>query len=178
MAKSRQVKEQTLTAVQKKFATMKAVVFTHYQGLTVKEVTELRNQLRQADVELMVIKKTLLRRVLKEANYDPTIVEQLPGSVALTFGYTDEVLPAKLLYTFGRTHEPIKLVGGIVDGKFLAAEQVNVLAKLPNREELITQTIWTIKAPLTGLVNVLGGTLRSLINLLIALKDKQPVTAA
>lgn len=177
MPKNRQEKEQSVTAVAEKLATMKAVVFANYDGLTVNENTELRRMLRTESIDLIMAKKTLLRRALEVSHLDPAIVDTLDGGIALAFGYADEVLPAKLLQKYTQAHPAIKLVGGIVDGAFFPAEQIIALAKLPGREELIAKTIWTIKGPLTGLVNVMAGNLRGLVNVLQALKDKQPATA-
>lgn len=176
MAKSKQSKNDTLASLADKLSRMKALVFTHYQGLTVKQVTELRKQLRTESVDLLVAKKTLLRKALAGAGLDPNTVDQLPGDVAVAFGYADEVGPAKLLNTYGLKHPQIELLAGVVNGRTLSGPEVQVLAKLPSRQELLTKTVWVIKGPMTGLVNVMAGNLRGLITVLGAIKDRQPVT--
>lgn len=174
MPKTRQQKEATLEALTDKLRSMKAVVFTAFSGLTVKDTSDLRNQLRAQQIEMMVAKKTLMRRALKEAALDPDMIDQIEGSVAMVFGYDDEVTPAKLLSTYAKSHEQVKLVGGIADGKFLNAAEVMALSKVPSRQELLTKTVWTLKSPMTGLVNVMAGNIRGLLTILQALKDKQP----
>lgn len=174
MPKTRVQKESELTNLVAKLREMKAVVFASYAGLSVKDTTDLRRQLRDQQVDLLVAKKTLFRRALKDADLDPAIVDHISGAVSMAFGYTDEVLPAKLLKKFSTDHKAVELVGGIVQGQYIAGPAVMALAKLPSREELIAKTVWTIKAPLTGLVQVLNGNLRGLITILSAIKDKQP----
>lgn len=158
-------------------AAMKALVFASYEGLSVKDVTELRAHLRKENIDLLVAKKTLLRKSLTLAGFDPSIVDQIQGSVAMAFGYTDEVTPAKVLQKFSKDHDVVKFKGGIIQGQFLNAAQVKSLAALPSREELLAKTVWVLNSPVTGLVNVLAGNIRSLITILQALKDKQPAVA-
>lgn len=174
MPKTRQQKEVTLNALTEKLRSMKAVVFTAFSGLSVKDSSDLRNQLRKQEIEMMVAKKTLMRRALKEAELDPAMIDQVEGSVAMVFGYEDEVAPAKLLSTYAKTHEQVKLVGGIADGKFLTATEVVALSKVPSRQELLTKTVWTLKSPMTGLVNVMAGNIRGLLTILQALQEKKP----
>lgn len=177
MAISRQSKEQTLTELRDKLQRTKGLIFTHYQGLTVKAITDLRRTLRAADVELVVAKKTLLRKALGESGYDPNMVDRLEGSVAMAFGYSDAVAPAKLLQTFAKENPAIELIGGVVDGQTIDASQAMTLAKLPGRDELRAKLVWVLGSPISGLVNVTAGTLRSLINVLNAIKERQPAPA-
>lgn len=177
MAKTRAQKELTVKQLVEKLSTMKALVFISFAGLTVKEATLLRQTLREQQVDFLIAQKSLLRRALGQADLDPEIVDRVAGSAALAFGYGDEVMPARLLQKFGKDHPAVQLVGGVVQGAWLGAPEVQALAKLPNREELIAKTVWTIQAPLTGLVNVMAGNLRGLLNVLNALQAKQPATS-
>lgn len=177
MAISRQAKAETLVELRDKLQRTKGLIFTHYQGLTVKEVTELRRELRNNDVELVVAKKTLLRKAMAEAGFDAAVVDTLEGSVAMAFGYSDEIAPAKILQTFGKTHPTVQLMGGMVAGQLMDAAQAVALSKLPGRDELRAKLVWVIGSPISGLVNVTAGTLRSLINVLNAIKEKSPAPA-
>lgn len=177
MAKSRQTKATALADLQDKLARMKSVVFSGYAGLTVKDVTELRRSLRSEDVELVMTKKTLLRQALPGLNIDASVVDSLEGEIALAFGFADEVTPAKLLAKFGKTKDALKMKGAVVNGQFLNASEAIALAKLPGRQELLAKTVWTIKGPMTGMVNVMAGPLRGFINVLNAYKDQRPAAA-
>lgn len=177
MAITRQAKEETLAQLSDKLQRTKGLIFTHYQGLTVKEVTELRKTLRSSDVELVVAKKTLLRKAMTSAGFDAAVVDQLEGSVAMAFGYSDEIAPAKVLQAFAKTHPSVQLMGGMVGGQFMDAKQAVALSKLPGRDELRAKLVWVIGSPLSGLVNVTAGTLRSFINVLNAIKEKSPASS-
>ncbi len=178
MAISRQSKEQTLVELKDKLQRSKGLIFTHYQGLTVKDVTELRKTLRAEDVELVVSKKTLLRKAMSEAGFDGAVVDQLEGSVAMAFGYSDQVAAAKLLQAFAKTHPAVKLMGGLVEGQVLDAKQAVALAKLPSRDELRAKLVWVIGSPMSGLVNVTAGTLRNFIQVLSAISEQAPAQAS
>lgn len=177
MAITRQAKEQTLTDIREKMQRAKGLMFTHYQGLSVKDITELRRELRKNDVELMVAKKTLLRKAMTENGFDATVVDSLEGSIAMAFGYGDEITPAKVLQAFAKDHPSVKLMGGMIGGEAMTAAQAVALAKLPGRDELRAKLVWVIGSPLSGLVNVTAGTLRSLINVLNAIKDQAPASS-
>jgi len=177
MAKSRSTKTAALADLQDRLGRMKSVIFSGYTGLTVKEVTELRRVLRAEGVEFVMTKKTLLRQALPSLKIDATVVDDLQGEIALAFGFEDEVLPAKLLTNFAKTHKQVNLKGAVVQGQFLSAAQALALSKLPSREELLAKTVWTLKSPMTGIVNVLAGPLRNLLNVLNAYKDQRPASA-
>ena len=177
MPKTRQQKEESVAQLSDQLSRMKAVVFAKYDGLTVNEVNELRQTLRKENVDYTVAKKTLLRLATKQANLDPQWIDALEGSVALAFGYEDEVLAAKLLSAFSKKHPAIQLAGGVVQGRLLSGVEVVALSKLPSREQLLGQVVGSINAPVSGFVSVLAGNLRGLINVLQAYQEKQPAHA-
>lgn len=172
MPKTRQEKEATLTGLVDRFQRMTAVVFAGYQGLSVKQITELRSQLRTGAVDMIVAKKTVLRKALASAQLDQTVVDDLDGAIAVVVGFADEIVPAKLLQQFAKKNPAVIFKGGYVGRDFYPADRITALAKLPGRQELLTQTVWVIKGPVTGFVNVLSGVMKSFINVISAIKDK------
>ncbi len=173
MAKSRQQKEATVAALEEKFKNSKAVVFTNFDGLSVSEADEMRQALRDAGVEYMVAKRTLIGLALKKAELQDVSIDELTGGIGVAFGIDDEITPAKTLATFGKKSEALKLVGGIFEGKYIDAAQVAQLAAMPSKEELLVKLMWLINYPTTGLVNVLAGTMRSFVYALQAIKDSK-----
>jgi large subunit ribosomal protein L10 len=96
------------------------------------------------------------------------------GPMALAMGFEDEVAPARVIFQYAKKHDALEIVGAITgDGQVLDAAQVKALANLPTREQLIAQVVGTIAAPLSGFVGVMSGNVRSIINLLNALQEKQ-----
>jgi len=171
MAKTRKQKEEELKRLKESLKAMKALVFVNYDGVGVNEINELRKVLRENKVDYYVAKRTLLKRAFEENKMDIDI-GSLSGGLGLAFGLEDEVMPAKLLYDFSKEHENLKLIGGIFEGNFIDKEKVLELAKLPSREELIFKTVYLIKSPVSGLVNVLKGNLNKLVFVLKAIQEK------
>ena len=170
MAKTRQQKEQTVAGLVEAFGAMKSAVFVNYQGLKVKEADELRRSADKEKVAYVVAKKTLLDKAMKSVNvsFDAKALQGMIG-VATS---EDEVSAAKLLVGFGKTHEALKVLGGVVDGKIVDVAAIKSLASLPSKQQLLGQLVGTINAPLSGLVNVLAGNIRALVNVLNAVKAK------
>ncbi len=172
MAKTRQQKEVSIKKFQDNLGTMKVAVFAATDGLTVKEVTQLRKNLRAAQVAFIGVKKTLLRKALEGAGLDAAPLAAFRGNAAVAFGTADEVQPASVLHAFAKTNKNLKFMGGILNGNWMTAAQVTALAKLPSKHELIAKVVWTIKAPLTGLANVLAGPMRGFVQVLKAKAEK------
>jgi large subunit ribosomal protein L10 len=173
MPKIRAKKEEEVNHLVEQFKKSKSVVFTAFEGLTVAESEQLRRKLEAEKVTLQVSKKTLLKKALDQAEVGKDLnFEGLKGNVATAFG-NDEVAPAKILAEFAKNHDKLKLNFGLLEGNFIGLDKVKELATLPSRIELIAKAVGSIKAPLSGMVNVLAGNLRGLVNVLNSLKDKK-----
>jgi len=172
MPKTRIQKENEVKKMAEGFSQAKAVVLTSCDGLKVSSSNELRNLLRAQGIQFIAGKKTLIKRAA--ADSAPEIsseIDSAQGGLAMAFG-SDEVAPAKILVDFAKGKE-MKIYGGLLEGKFISSDKVKELASLPSKLELIAKTVGTIKAPLSGFVNVLVGNLRDLINVLNAVKESK-----
>ncbi len=167
---TKQQKEELIRELAQKLKGSKAIVFSDYKGLQVKDLTALRKELREAGVELKVLKKTLINLALKDAGIEAD-VKKMEGQIAIAVSSQDEVAAAKIIAKAAKANENLKIVGGILGIKELSAAEVNALAKLPSKEELLAKFVGTINAPVSGFVNVLAGNLRSLVNVLKAVAD-------
>ena len=98
-----------------KFSNASSVVVVDYRGLTVDEVTELRKELREAGVEMRVIKNTFLRRAADKAGYEG-LDETFTGPTAVAFGSEDATAPARIFSKFAEDHEALTIKGGMIDG--------------------------------------------------------------
>ena len=172
MAKSREKKSTEVRELVGSLGTSKAVVFADISGLKVNQNSALRRKAEKEQVSVALGKKTLLRVAFKEAGATVD-VDSLPGSVSLFFGLADEVAAAKIVADARKEHESVKILGGILENSWVSAQQVDALAKLPSKEQLIAQVVGTIRAPLSGLVNVLQGNLRGLVQVLGAIKESK-----
>lgn len=174
MAKTKEQKQDTLKMLTEKISLAKSVVFTNFSGLLVKDNEDLRKRLRQEDSEYYVAKKTLLDLAFRDAKINDLDIKNFDGRVAVVFGYGEEVAPAKIVGQFKQEHaEKINFIGGILEGKFLNAQEVATLSKLPGKQELYAQLVGSLLAPISGFANVLAGNLRSLVYVLSAIKEEK-----
>ena len=155
MAKSRVQKQETLGELGEAFAAAKSVVIADYQGMNVPKVAQLRKDLTAAKVRYIVAKKTLLNRAAKEAGY-VLDVRSLPGMLGLAVAMDDEMAAAKIIGDAGKDG-PIKLVGGIFDGKVVDQAYVTTLSKLPSKPQLLGQLLSVLNGPMSGFARVLNG---------------------
>ena len=139
-------KAQIVDEVAEKFNAAASVVIADYRGLTVEEVTTLRKQLREAGVEMKVIKNSILSRAAKQAGLEG-LDEVFTGPTAVAFSNDDVVAPAKIMDEFSKDAKALELKGGIIEGKVASLEEITALAKLPNREGLLSMLLSVLQAP-------------------------------
>ncbi|MFC4811524.1 50S ribosomal protein L10 [Paenibacillus sp. GCM10023250] len=146
-AKIIQGKEQAVAEITAKLRESSSTVVADYRGLNVAQVTELRKQLREANVEFQVLKNSLVRRAT--ANAELTDLDAvLAGPTAVAFSKDDAVAPAKILADFAKKNDALKLKGGVVDGQVFSADQIKALADLPSREGLLSMLLSVLQAPM------------------------------
>jgi large subunit ribosomal protein L10 len=173
MAITKQKKEELVADLASKLREAKSIVFTDYRGLTVEELNEVRNELRKQGIEYKVLKNTLFKIAAKEADLDIVLENAGGHPIAAAFGYLDEVAPAKVVNTYAGKNEKLEILGGVLEGKEINAIMVKSLAKMPSREELYGKLVGTLAAPMSGMVNVLQGNIRGLVNVLSAINDQK-----
>lgn len=165
-------KEAAVKEITEKLTEAKSVVVTDYKGLDVASITELRRKLREAGVEYKVVKNTLARISASKAEVDE-IKEFFVGPTAIAFGLEDAVSPAKILVDFAKNHTELEIKGGALNGTIIDIDKVKSLADIPPREVLLAKAFAGMKAPISGLVNVLQGNLRGLVQVLNQIKEQK-----
>ena len=116
-------KETLVQAAAEKFESAASVVIVDYRGLTVEEVTNLRKQLRDAGVEMKVIKNSILSRAAKKVGLDG-LDEVFTGPTAVAFSNDDVVAPAKIIDEFAKDAKALEIKGGVIEGKVSSVEQI------------------------------------------------------
>lgn len=154
MSKTRAQKGEELVVLEKAFKDGKAVIFADYRGMTVPKITALRKQLTSAGVSYIVGKKTLMERAAKAAGYEIDF-SKLSGMLGAAFALEDEMAPAKIIGDASR-EAPIKLVGGIFDGKVVDETYVVTLSKLPSKSQLLGQLLSVLNGPTSAFVRLLN----------------------
>lgn len=141
-----EAKSQQVSEVASKLKDSSCVVVADYRGLNVKQVTELRKQLREAGVEFQVLKNTLVRRATANAELSE-LDEYLTGPTAIAFSKDDVVAPAKILADFAKKNDKLSVKAGVVEGRVVGVEQIQELASLPSREGLLSMLLSVLQAP-------------------------------
>jgi len=156
-------KQEMVAFLAEKLGRSQIVIATDYRGLSAGEIAELRWKLREAGVEYRVVKNTLASFAAAKVG-KAGLSEFLRGPTALAFGYEDAVGSAKALIEWQKSREtPLTIKGGLLGERLLTAEEVQSLATLPPREELLAKATGALQAPIYRLLSILSGNLRALI---------------
>jgi large subunit ribosomal protein L10 len=169
---NRSEKQAVVDTMAERLGRAKALVLTNFNGLKVEQITELRQQLREKDLEYVVVKNTLLRRA-SEGSAASALSDQMVGPNGLAISYGDPVALAKSLMDFAKTNPKLEVRGGLLEGKLIGVEQVAELAKLPSREVLLAMLLGAMNGVPRNLVSVLAAVPRSLMNVLKAIEEQK-----
>ncbi|MFO7778507.1 MAG: 50S ribosomal protein L10 [Nitriliruptoraceae bacterium] len=147
-----------------------ATLLTHYRGLTVTELAELRARLRDSNAEMKVVKNTLTKRAAEAAGIGG-LDELLEGPTSLVLCAEDPVGPAKALKAFAKDHPDLVIRGGYLDGEVLDGEAALKLADLESREELLAKLAGLMQGALSGTARLLQAATEKQARLLQALLE-------
>ena len=147
-------------------------VITDFKGMTVEELTNLRVVLRNAGGEYLVVKNTLARIALTDGTHD-AIKDKFHDNCGVAFGFDDPVAVAKALSDFAKQSKLFELRCASLDGKAMDAAQIDALAKLPGREQLLGQLLGTMNAVPTNFVSLFANMVRGLLYALKGIEDQK-----
>ena len=168
-------KEASVAELTKHFENSTAVLLTEYRGLTVAQLKQLRNSIRQ-DAEYAVVKNTLTKIAARNAGVEG-LDDDLKGPSAIAFVHGDPVAVAKGLRAFAKAHPLLVIKGGYFDGAALSPAEVNKLADLESREVLLAKLAGAMKASLTKAAYVFNALPSKAVRTVDALREKQESAA-
>lgn len=168
----RETKKKVVAELHERLKDFHLAVLTSYSGLNVERMTELRGILRKSHAELRVVKNTLLR-IASEGTHLDVLKDEFKGPLALILTDKEVVDTTKALVDFAKKNAQLEFKAGILDGKVLTKEQFSTLATMPSREVLLGKLLSVMVGVQTGLVNVLSGVPRSLVQVLEAYRQKK-----
>ena len=145
---------------------------TDFQGLTVEEITKLRGELRKDGSTYAVVKNTLFKIAAGEERarqFDAF----LAGPTGIVFAGSDPVAPAKAIKQFADERKKLGIKAAYIDGALVDAKQVEALAALPPKLELIARLVGSLASPMRGLVTVLSGNQSGLVRVLNAIREQK-----
>jgi large subunit ribosomal protein L10 len=132
-----------------------------FKGITVPQVTELRRQVRDTDSTYVVVKNTLALIAVKDSPLT-ALKDQFSGPTAVAYNRTDAVALAKALTKFAKDVPAISFKGAMLNGQIVPADQIQNIANLPSRPELIAKLLYVMQAPIRGLATVLQANIRNI----------------
>ncbi len=173
MAMSRSAKEALKTTLGDKFKGSSATIVAEYSGLTMAELTALRVSLREVDATFKVVKNRVAKVAIKEDAPDiEPLVDHLKGPVGVVFASGDVAAAAKSVLEFAKEKkEFFKVTAGMMDGQAVTVADLDAIASLPSKEVLLGQMVGTLVAPHKGIMGVLNGVPRQLVQVINAIKD-------
>ena len=172
MAVIRPEKVAKIAEVKELLTNSKCTILVDYCGLTVAQDTKLRRAMRQAGVKYSVVKNTFLRIAAQEAGIEG-LDSFLEKNTAIASSPEGPVVVAKIITDFARENKVMTIKAGILDGKVISAEDIKALASLPSREVLLAKMLGSMMSPISGLANVLQGTIRNFVYVLDAVRKEK-----
>ncbi len=168
------VKVEAVKELHDVFSKAKSVVMANYQGIDAAGITALRTHMRSRSVDFRVVKNTLARRAAKDTTFE-ILDDDFKGPVSVVVSFDDAVAPAKALADFAKSDAPKspEIICGVVEGKKVSPAEVQALADLPSREELISQMLSVFQGPTTNFAGVFSSLLRKLVGTLEAIRGKK-----
>ncbi len=169
---NRTEKAEIVESLRQAFQESGGVIVLDFKGITVPDITELREKVRQADGSYTVVKNTLALRA-SEDTVVAGLKDQFRGPTALAMTAGDPVALAKVLKDFVKNKQGMSFKAGILEGRVISQEQVDSLAELPSREELLAKLLFLLNAPLSRFASALTSPVRNLAVVLSEVAKKK-----
>ncbi|MFN3234731.1 MAG: 50S ribosomal protein L10 [Gammaproteobacteria bacterium] len=149
-----------------------SLVAANYRGLSVSEMTDLRTKAREANVYLRVVRNTLAKRAVENTEFE-CVRDRFTGPLVLAFSQKEPSAAARVVRDFAKDHEALEVRFLSISGQCLEANELNTLAKLPTREEAISQLLSVMQAPVSKLVRTMAEPHAKFVRTLAAVKDQK-----
>lgn len=171
MAITKEKKREIVADYVERISQSQAVILTDYRGLTVADLTELRRKLRQNNGTFQIIKNTLFKLALEQADI-PGLSEQIEGTIAASYCLGEVPPVAQTLKEFAQSSDILQIRGAILGTSFLDANAVRDLADLPPREILLAQLLGAVQGPMSSIVSTITAPMRELVQVLQARSEQ------
>jgi len=174
--KNREQKAQAISEFTEGIGSATNAFVLDFKGITVPQVTELRKQVRESGSHYVVIKNTLALIAVKDTPLTK-LTGYFSGMTAVAYNTTDAVALAKVLTRFAKDVPAVQFKGAMLSGQVVAATEVQNIANLPTREELVSKLLYLLQSPIRGLVTVLAANIRNLAVVLDQVRKQKEETA-
>ncbi len=170
--KTREQKEQDIALLKEEFINTGNALVVSFQGLTVEKDWELRRALEQARLNYRVVKNTLGKIAVEGTPLEP-LKDHFIGMTAIAYSETDPVGLAKVLSKFAKDNAQLTFKAGVVEGRVITIKDIDALAALPSREELISKLMFVLNSPAQRTAVAINGVARNLAVVIKQIADKK-----
>ena len=150
-----------------------AVYLVDYQGIDVAGINEIRSQFRKEGVSYKVYKNTLLNRALDEVGGYDELKDLLVGMTGIAFAGENYVAPAKIIKKYFTANKKFSLKGCYIESNFYGGDQLDVLASMPSKEEVMAGIVGSIASPASGIVGAINAVMRDIVSLVDEIGKKK-----
>jgi large subunit ribosomal protein L10 len=170
---NRAERQSAIDEIRTRFDRMVSAVFVDFNGMTVEEVSKLRDELRKSGVEYRVVKNTLVKHAIKDRPYAAQVTQILHGMTGIAWSYEEPGAAAKVLKNLVKENQKLKIKAGLVETTVLPPSQVeDTLATMPGKDELRATLLATLLAPAQNFVALLNAPAQNFAYLLDAQRRK------
>ncbi len=167
-------KAEMIAEIKDQLSKATAVYLVNYSGINVDEINGLRREFRKEGVRYKVYKNTLFKKALLDLDRYPEFQNTLEGMIGTAFaGENNFVAPAKIIKKFSDEKKKLSLAGCYIDSQFYAGDQLNTLASMPTKEEIMASIVGSINAPISGVVGAINAVMRDLVMLVDEISKKK-----
>ena len=166
-------KAEIISEVKEMIENASAVYLTDFGNINVADISNIRNEFRKEGVTYKVIKNTLFQRAMNDAGKYDKLTDHLVGMTGFAFASKNPVAPAKIIKTYFDKNKKLSLKAAYIEGQYYDRKQLNVLATLPSKSEIVASILGSINAPASGIVGVLNAVIRDLVSVIDEISKKQ-----
>lgn len=166
-------KNKIIEEIKEKVSRSNGMYLADFTKITVEQINELRREFYKAGVEYRVVKNTLVHKALEAVTGYDKVYPKLVGPTAIAFGYDDPIIPAKIIKKFSDKNQNLKVKACIIEKQIYEGSELNNIATMPSRPEMIASILGSIDAPASGLVGVISAVMRDLVSVLDAIEKKK-----
>jgi large subunit ribosomal protein L10 len=166
-------KAEVVARLTEKVSKATAIYLTDFTGLNVEQETALRREFRKAGIEYLVTKNTFIRKAMEQAKGFDAVYSTLVGPTSIAFSYDEPSVPARIIKETGEKTGKLKLKAAIIEKHIYGGAQLDSLAKLPSRKDIIAGILGNIQAPASGIVGAINAVLRDLVGVVDATSEKK-----
>ena len=164
MKKSEKI--EMLSQIKDKFSNASTVYLVDYHGVNVEEISSLRREFMKEDISYKVYKNTLVIKAIEELGGYDQLNNLLEGMVGIAFAGENFVAPAKIIKKFSDTAKKLSFKGCYIDSMFYGDDQLDVLASMPTKDEVMASIVGSIASPASGIVGTLNAVIRDLVSVI------------